>query len=94
MNHKLVESYIKDSLRKQFGREATFENGIAYIGTCVEVDFDEDAIYIFGYKTHKVLVLNYPEKSDNDIAIRLLFCIIMTEYNLEGYFSVYSEEDS
>lgn len=85
MNHKLVESYIKDRLRKQFGREATFENGIAYIGTCVEVDFDEDVIYICGYKTHTVLVLNYPEKSDNDTAIRLLFRIIM---------AVYSEEDS
>lgn len=94
MNHKLVESYIKDRLRKQFGKGVTCENGIVYISTCVEVDFEENAIYVYGYKTQTVLVLNYPEKTDHDVALRLLFCIIMAQHNVEGLYYVYNEEDS
>ena len=94
MNKKLVESYIKDSLRKQFGKEVTFENCIAYISTYVEVYFEENAIYIFGYKTQAALILNYPGKDDYDISIRILFCLIMAQYNVEVLFSGYNEEDS
>ena len=93
MNHKLVESYIKDRLRKQFGKEVTSENGIVYISTCVEVDFEENTIYVYGYKTQTVLVLNYPEKTDNDVSLRLLFCIIMAQHNVEGLYYVYNGED-
>ena len=94
MNKKLVESYIKDRLRKQFGKKVTCENGIVYISTLVEVYFGETEIYIIGYKTHNVLVLNYPQKADYDTEIRLLFCIIMAQYNVESLYYGYSEEDS
>ena len=94
MNKKLVESYIKDRLRKQFGRGVTCENGIAYISTLVEVDFGETEIHIYGYKTQEVIVLGYPRKDDDTASLRLLFCIIMAQHNVEGLYYVYNEEDS
>ena len=93
MNHKLAESYIKDKLRKIWkDREVFCENGIAYIGAYIELDFEEDAMYLYGYKTQNVLILNYPAKDGyTENVLESIISIIAAQVVLEGAYAVYKE---
>ena len=92
MNHKLVESYIKDQLRKLCGKEVFCENGIVYIGAYIELDFEEDAMYLFGYKTQNVLILNYPAKDGyTENVLESIISIIAAQVVLEGAYAIYQE---
>ena len=93
MNHKLAESYIKDKLRKIWkNREVFSENGIVYIGTYVELDFEEDAMYLYGYKTQNLLILDYPAKDGyTENVLESIISVIAAQVVLEGSYDIYKE---
>lgn len=93
MNHKLAESYIKDKLRKTWkNREVFCENGIVYIGAYIELDFEEDAMYLYGYKTQYVLILDYPAKDGyTENVLESIISVIASLVNLEGAYAMYQE---
>ena len=93
MNHKLVESYIKDNLRKHYRRKKFFcENGIIYIGSAVEVYFYEDEIAVFGYKTLMQINLQYPKKDGYlEETLEQIISVIIAFANLEAAYSIYKE---
>ena len=88
MNHKLVESYVKDQLRKQFGKRVFCENGIVYISSLMEVVFKHNYIVISGYKTRNALCLEYPEHEE---ALNLLPGIIAAQLIVEEVTLLYKE---
>lgn len=88
MNHKLVESYVKDQIRKLYGKEVFCENGILYIGSLMEVVFRHDSIVLSGYKTHNAFWLNYPV---NEKALKLFVCIITCQASQEQLYDIYQE---
>lgn len=93
MNSKLVESYIKDQLRKQYRKNNVFcENGIIYIGSAVEVYFFENDIAVYGYKTLMQINLQYPQKDGYlEETLEQLVSVIIAFVNLETAFSLYKE---
>lgn len=88
MNHQLVESYIKDQMRKLYGKEVFCENGIVYIGSLMEVVFRADSIVLSGYKSHNALWLNYPI---NEKDLKVLVCIITCGASFEKLCNIYEE---
>lgn len=92
MNHKLVESYIKDHIRKAFKQTKTFsENGILYVSTLLEVCF-QDRITIYGYKTGQTLCLDYPEKNGyEEETLNYIVLVIRAQVMLEGVYESYKE---
>lgn len=91
MNHKLVESYVKDRLRKLYGRNVFSENGIAYIGAEIEIDF-LDKIYVFGYKTSTSVELAYPSKDGYaENVLESIISVIDAIYTLESAYDFYKE---
>lgn len=93
MNHKLAESYIKDRLRKYYGGKNIFcENGIAYIGAEVEINFYECCIRVFGYRTFASLTMEYPGKDGYDEnTLETLVSVIIAFANLEAVYGIYKE---
>ena len=92
MNHKLVESYVKDRLRKLYGRNAFCENGIIYMGAAVEVYFYENEIAVFGYKTLMQINLQYPKKDGYmEETLEQLVSVIIAFANLEAAYDIYKE---
>ena len=97
MNHKLVESYIKDQLRKdeimsKYKDYNIFcENGILYVGTILEICFQE-IIRVQGYKTGDILILDYPEKNGNEEeTLFYILLVIRAQIALEASFDLYKE---
>lgn len=97
MNHKLVECYIKDQLRKdkimsKYEDYNIFcENGIIYVGTLLEICFEE-IIRVHGYKTGEILILNYPEKNGNEEeTLFYILIVIRAQIALEASFDLYQE---
>lgn len=88
MNKKLVESYIKDQMRKLYGKEVFCENGIVYIASLMEVVFEHDSIVLSGYKTHNAFWLNYPQ---NEKKLTLLVTMITLYVSFEKLFDLYKE---
>ena len=93
MNHKLAESYIKDRLRKHYGRNRVFsENAIAYIGADVEINFYERCLSIYGYRTFNTLTLDYPEKDGYlEETIETIVSVIIALDSLESSYKRYKE---
>nr|DAO65378.1 MAG TPA: hypothetical protein [Caudoviricetes sp.] len=93
MNHKLVESYIKDQLRKFFGSNKVFcEYSMAYIGTYAEITFGPERIYLYGYKSNTELLLKYPTKDDQlENKLETIISVILALYNLEASYDLYKE---
>lgn len=94
MNKKLAESYIKDKLRKIWKNrgEIFIENGIVYIGTYIELDFEENAMYLYGYKTQNVLILDYPAKDGyTENVLESIISVIAAQVVLEGAYDIYQE---
>lgn len=92
MNHKLVESYIKDRLRKLYGKQVFCENGIIYIGAVVEVYFFDDNIAVFGYKTLMTINLQYPSKDGYaENVLESIISVIDAIYTLESAYDFYKE---
>lgn len=93
MNHKLVESYIKDRLRKRYrGKHVYCEYGIAYVGSYAEIDFFDDYICLSGYKTLTMLNLDYPKKDDYMVnTLETIVSVIVAFANLEAVYDLYKE---
>lgn len=96
MNHLVVESYIKDCLRKdsimsKYEDYKIFcENGIVYVGTLIEICFQE-IIRVQGYKTGEILILHYPEKNCNEETLFYILLVIRAQIALEASFDLYKE---
>lgn len=92
MNYKLVESYIKDQLRKIYGKQVFCENGIAYIGSAVEINFAKDNIIVTGYKTGTDLFLHYPDKGGyTENVLEAIISVITAHEQLESTYDFYKE---
>ena len=92
MNHKLVESYVKDCLKKHYrGNHVFCENGIIYINADVEVYFFEDNIALFGYRTLTTINLNYPPKVSYVDGVEYIVSVIIAFANLEESYKLYKE---
>ena len=92
MNHKLVESYIKDHMRKAYKQTKIFsENGILYISTLLEVCF-QNRIVIYGYKTGQTLYLDYPKKNGyEEETLDYIVLVINAQVMLEAVYDNYKE---
>lgn len=93
MNYKLVESYVKDQLRKQYGSRRVFgENGICYIDTLAEINFGCDIMHIYGYKTRTGIYLCYPSKDGYEEKIlESIISVITALIQLQSSYVLYRE---